>query len=197
MTNPEHMYRWRQMTDEQRAAVLEQRREAHEPWHSPPHYESESTTYYMITAACFEHRHVIGHSPERMLAFEKELVEVLTSQSRTLFAWNLLPNHYHSLVDNGVDQGRASRTRASARTPFFCLEWPGKQAWAAGVVQRRRDCHEVRTTLLCVAQLRAAQRGTSWLCDAVDGVALLQCVGVHRVNRSREGRTTLEELSVV
>ena len=53
----------------------------------------------MITAACFEHRHVIGHSPERMLAFEKELVEVLTSQSRTLFAWNLLPNHYHSLVD--------------------------------------------------------------------------------------------------
>ena len=93
------MYGWRKMTDAQRAALLEQRRRERQPWHSPPHYESEDTTYYMLTAACYEHEHFIGRSPERILAFERHFVEVLTSESRSLFAWNVLPNHYHALVD--------------------------------------------------------------------------------------------------
>jgi putative transposase len=93
------MYRWWKLTEQQRGAVLRQRREGRKPWHSPPHYQSDSTTYYLITAACFEHQHIIGHSPQRMLAFETDLVDVLTVHSRTLFARNLLPNHYHVLID--------------------------------------------------------------------------------------------------
>ena len=97
--DPDRMYRWRKLTEQQRAAVLRQRREERKPWHSPPHYQSDSTTYYLITAACFEHKHIIGHSPERMTAFETDLVDVLKGNSSTLFAWNLLPNHYHALID--------------------------------------------------------------------------------------------------
>ena len=87
------------MTEEQRAAVLQDRKQERRPWHSPPHYESEETTYYMLTAACFEHKRHIGYSVERMDAFEDELVSVLAAGSSAVFAWNVLPNHYHALVD--------------------------------------------------------------------------------------------------
>ena len=53
----------------------------------------------MLTAACFEHKHHIGYSVDRMAAFEDELVAVLNSASSAVFAWNVLPNHYHALVD--------------------------------------------------------------------------------------------------
>ena len=99
MANPATMYRWRKMSDGQRAAVLQQRREERKPWHSPTHYESDETTYYMITAACFEHQHVIGVSPERMSEFEDKLLDVLESKTTSVFAWCVLPNHYHTLVD--------------------------------------------------------------------------------------------------
>ncbi|MFN3192344.1 MAG: transposase [Aureliella sp.] len=100
MTHPEQMYRWRGLTDAQRADVLEQRKQANHPWHSPPHYESDSTTCYLLTAACYEHKHIIGRSTERMLAFEDELVGILNQWSDSVFAWIVLPNHYHALVDS-------------------------------------------------------------------------------------------------
>lgn len=56
------MYRWRKMTAQQRAEILEERIAHQRPWHSPPHYESDSNCY-MITAACFEHEPIIGVSP--------------------------------------------------------------------------------------------------------------------------------------
>jgi putative transposase len=91
------MYRWREMTPTQRQQVLGDRREHRLPWHSPPHYEAD-TEYYLITAACYEHRHVVGASDQRMAEFEKELVDSTTSHVRQLFAWIVLPNHYHMLV---------------------------------------------------------------------------------------------------
>jgi putative transposase len=53
---------------------------------------------YLITAACFEHHHYIGHTPERMTSFEAELVEITQHNCQQLFAWVVLPNHYHQLV---------------------------------------------------------------------------------------------------
>lgn len=91
------MYRWRQLTPEQRAAVLDERKRERRPWHSPPHYETD-TGLYLITAACYEHRHVIGHSSARMAGFERQLLETLHDQCDSVFAWNVLPNHYHAVV---------------------------------------------------------------------------------------------------
>ena len=97
--DPAMMYRWRRLTAEQREEVLKERQLQGQPRHSVPHYSSDTTTYYMITAACFEHRSVIGRSANRMVEFESELVELLSRQCSQLFAWNVLPNHYHVLLN--------------------------------------------------------------------------------------------------
>jgi putative transposase len=96
--NPESpMYLARRMTPEQRKAALEHRQLHRLPWHSPPHYVADNALY-MITAACYNHQPVIGTSPQRMAQFEAELLGVTQSQSEQIFAWNVLPNHYHVLL---------------------------------------------------------------------------------------------------
>ena len=53
------MYSWNCMTPAQRKAVLEERKRYPRPWHGPPHYVGESGLY-LLSAACYEHRPVIG-----------------------------------------------------------------------------------------------------------------------------------------
>ena len=119
------MYRWRRMTAQQRAAVIEQRRRERKPWHSPPHYENDRSTYYLITAACFEHRHIIGMSPDRMSDFEIKLRESLDASSNTVFAWTVLPNHYHALVTTlSVKTLLSSLGKLHGRTSFA---WNGEE----------------------------------------------------------------------
>jgi len=91
------MYRSRRMSSAQRKEALEHRRRHRLPWHGPPHYES-AEALYLITAACYEHQPVIGLSSSRMAEFERELLESTKDQSERIFAWVLLPNHYHLLV---------------------------------------------------------------------------------------------------
>ena len=91
------MYQWRKMTAAQREAALQLRQENHRPWHGPPHYEADSGLY-LITAACYEHQPVIGTTPARMAEFEAELLKTTRAQAQTVFAWIVLPNHYHMLV---------------------------------------------------------------------------------------------------
>ena len=118
------MYRWRGMTAEQREQTRRHRRELRLPFHSPPHYESECGLY-LITAACFEHKPVIGMSPERMQAFESALLTELQEQCKTVFAWTLLPNHYHALVDtNDVKRLLRELARLHGRSSF---EWNGAE----------------------------------------------------------------------
>lgn len=97
--DPSTMYRWRKMSAADRSEVLQDRLNYGRPCHSVPHIASDCTTYYMITAACFEHKPAIGFSPQRMCKFESELVEVLHVDRRQVFGWIVLPNHYHVLVD--------------------------------------------------------------------------------------------------
>ena len=87
------------MTRQQREKVLEDRARNGRPSHSVPHVASDTTTYYMVTAACFEHKPVIGQSPDRMTKFENDLVEILNENCQQVFAWTVLPNHYHVLID--------------------------------------------------------------------------------------------------
>jgi putative transposase len=91
------MYRWRHMNAEQRQAVLEYRQRHRLPWHGPPHYVSDAALY-LLSAACYEHRPIIGASPERLAGFEGELLHTTEALSQEIFAWIVLPNHYHLLV---------------------------------------------------------------------------------------------------
>src|SRR5260370_14119940 len=91
-------YRWRRMTPEQREAVLEERKCYTRPGHGPPLYVSDSSLY-LLSAACYEHHSIIGVSPKRMADFESDLLRTTAEGAQTIFAWIVLPNHYHLLVD--------------------------------------------------------------------------------------------------
>jgi putative transposase len=118
------MYRWRKMTPAERQATLEHRRRNRLPWHAPPHYVDDSGLY-MISASCFEHRPVIGHTPERMTLFETQLLKTAHSGSTKIFAWNALPNHYHVLFHSlGVRELLKRLGQLHGRTSFF---WNGEE----------------------------------------------------------------------
>ncbi|MGQ0540919.1 MAG: transposase [Blastocatellia bacterium] len=68
------------------------------PWHSPPHFEYDGELRFLITATCFEHEHIIGKSADRMSEHESELIEISHEFGSRLFAWRVLPNHYHLLI---------------------------------------------------------------------------------------------------
>jgi putative transposase len=91
------MYRWRKLSGEDQAALLQYRQRLSRPWHSPPHF-IEGPAFFHLTAACYEHASIIGSSPARMQAFSADLLGTLAGAGVTTHAWCLLPNHYHLLV---------------------------------------------------------------------------------------------------
>ncbi|MEN6626310.1 MAG: hypothetical protein ABFD69_08805 [Candidatus Sumerlaeia bacterium] len=91
------MYDWRKLTPEIRRRIMVNRRIKRLPMHSPPH-ENRGFRDYHNSAACYEHRHYIGHSPDRMASFEADLLAVFEKQSDFVHAWCVLPNHYHALI---------------------------------------------------------------------------------------------------
>src|SRR6266404_1526494 len=93
------LYLWRRLNQKQREELLAWRKERGHPWHSPPHRPNFGHLRFFISASCFEHRHHIGHSPERMDAFARDLLAVFAGHARQTFAWCVLPNHYHALVE--------------------------------------------------------------------------------------------------
>jgi len=92
------MYDWRRMSNEDRRKLLEKRRALGQPWHSTPHRDWGPGRYH-LTAACYEHRPIIGASPDRMNECESRLLELLKAHARAVSAWCVLPNHYHLLFE--------------------------------------------------------------------------------------------------
>ncbi len=85
------------MTDEQRNDLLVLRQTQGNPWHSPPHRAGERTRFH-LTAACYGHKSLIGSNTERIVKFEDELIEKLKIHASDIYAWCILPNHYHVLL---------------------------------------------------------------------------------------------------
>ena len=93
------MYVWRKMSNSERESVLANRQQLERPWHAPPHFTEGTETRFLLTAACYEHRSVIGRSLDRMAQFEEALIENCEAHCKEIQAWCVLPNHYHLLVD--------------------------------------------------------------------------------------------------
>src|SRR5438093_11239795 len=91
-------YLWRQLNQKQREELLEWRKARGYPWHSPPHRPNFGHLRFLVSAACYEHRHYIGHSLARMDNFAGNLLAVLAAHANQTFAWRMLPNHHHALV---------------------------------------------------------------------------------------------------
>jgi putative transposase len=78
---------------------MDWRRSERRPWHSPPHRPSFGRSRYLLTASCYEHRPHIGRDGRRLDDFVAGLLRTLAGHARRTFAWCVLPNHYHALVD--------------------------------------------------------------------------------------------------
>jgi len=136
------MYDWRKMTEGDREQVLELRRARKLPWHSPPHLDFNVSKQYLISSSCYEHVPVIGKCPERMTECESEVLRICDEFSSRIYAWCILPNHYHVLVKTerikeprrklGQFHGRSSfewnRTdnRRGRKVWYNCFERPMK-----------------------------------------------------------------------
>ncbi|MGK5094311.1 transposase [Deltaproteobacteria bacterium TL4] len=95
------MYDWRKMSEIERQEILTLRQKKEVPWHSPPHWKQEGEMTFIITASCYEHSPIIGKNRHRMLECESSVLQVSHSWSSKVFAWCILPNHYHLLVQTG------------------------------------------------------------------------------------------------
>jgi putative transposase len=127
------MYNWRKLSAEERAFVLTQRKGRELPWHSPPHLDFAGAFTFIITAACYEHAHLIGKNIDRIAGFEYELLTTCKTLNAKVYAWNILPNHYHLLAQtNDIKYLRKGIGKIHGRTARFWNREDntlGRKAW--------------------------------------------------------------------
>ncbi|MCX7593324.1 MAG: transposase [Fischerella sp.] len=102
------MYEYRKLTSEQKAELVKSRLIRGYPPHSPPHPVRDQP-FYLLTAACYEHQCYMHSESRRQQLLgmifdrfsysenEQESAEALTT-NLNIYAWVVLPNHYHLLV---------------------------------------------------------------------------------------------------
>jgi len=91
------MYDWRRLTPDERNQALQSRMLKGHPWHAPPHQDRGECAYH-VSSSCYEHQPVLGLSPQRMAEYESHLLQSVAQASDELYAWSVLPNHYHLLL---------------------------------------------------------------------------------------------------
>lgn len=89
-------YEYRKLTNKEREEVVRQRLQRGYPVHAPPHpYRQEGR--YLLTAVNYEHLKIMAPA-ERRTSFESQLLSAMQEAAVEVFAWIILPNHYHILV---------------------------------------------------------------------------------------------------
>jgi putative transposase len=86
------------MTESERKSALQLRQARNLPWHTPPHLDFEVAKQYLVSATCYEHASIIGKDAERMTDCESDLLNICRDFCSRVYAWCILPNHYHVLV---------------------------------------------------------------------------------------------------
>jgi putative transposase len=137
------MYDWRKMTEAQRRELLEVRKAAHRPWHSPPHRLESGACQFIVSAACYEHAPIIGRDPDRMDQMAERLLEMGRALCDVLFAWCVLPNHYHLVVQTvSIERLLRAVGQLHGRTSY---QWNGqegcrgRQVWFSAVEREMRS----------------------------------------------------------
>ena len=125
------MYEYRRMTREQRLEIKAERQSQGLPRHGPAHRESLDNLY-LISAACFNHAPFLS-SPQRRDEFEDKLLTRLESlEECEIFAWCVLPNHYHLLTRVPLEEWSEMIRKLHAGT---ATQWnredeaPKRQVW--------------------------------------------------------------------
>jgi putative transposase len=113
------VYHYRKLTQQQKFEAVEYRRLNSRPLHSPPHWRFAGQRQFIITAACYEHKHIIGTTHQRMTMFENDLLDVCGQFATSVYAWSILPNHYHVLVrTDSIDALRRELGSLHGRSSF-------------------------------------------------------------------------------
>ncbi len=89
-------YEYRKLSLQERKKFLKERKERGYPLHSPPHPFRHEGTYF-ITAANYEHQHILQDT-ERRANFEMMLLQSFLEIGSEIIAWVILTNHYHLLL---------------------------------------------------------------------------------------------------
>src|ERR1043166_6042097 len=119
------MYDWRKMTEKERRAALVHRQAERLPWHSPPHRQYDGSHSFIVTAACYEHKPFIGRNSARMSECEREVLAVCQQWASEVYAWCVLPNHYHVLLKtDGIVDLRWHLGRFHGRSSH---DWNGEE----------------------------------------------------------------------
>jgi len=145
------MYDWRQMSEVERSRAFRERIVRRYPWHAPPHFEYAGEQRFLVTAACFEHKPIIGKSPDRMLECESSLIELCGEIEAHLYAWCILPNHYHLLIRTADIKAVLKRIGKFHGSSSY--RWNGeddargRQVWFRAVERSMRSERHYFTTL--------------------------------------------------
>src|SRR5262249_44535072 len=155
---------WRRMTPQERQAALTQRQRNLLPWHGPPHYVGESALY-LVSAACYEHRPIIGVSAERMADFEAEMLDAARELAQAIFAW----------CGAAESLSFACACARSPRPPQrpWPITWPDFLS-----VERRRSLPRQNRVAPCCRngnEVGTALLGDPQLCLAQPGKARVRC----------------------
>jgi putative transposase len=90
------VYEYRRLTPAEQVQVVEHRRMLGYPLHAPPHPHRD-VGRYLLSAANFEHAMIMA-LPARCTEFESRLLKAITGIPAEVYAWVVLPNHYHVLL---------------------------------------------------------------------------------------------------
>ena len=124
-------YAYRRMTRAEREAVVHWRREQGWPLHAPPHPIRQAGTY-ILTAATFEHAPLMAEA-ERRSEFSGRLLTSLQEIGAEMFAWVVLPNHYHVLATvrslDGVSAALGRLHGSTSRTWNVVDGRVGRRVW--------------------------------------------------------------------
>jgi putative transposase len=140
------MYNWRKLTPEMRRETIRFRELRAMPLHSPPHSRTPGWNCYHLAAANYEHREIIGKDPARMARFTQRLCNTLHIHASHIFAWCVLPNHWHALV--GTDKLKELMLEIGRLHGSSSHQWnkeenkQGRQCWHCCSDRRiRTDAH--------------------------------------------------------
>ena len=90
-------YDYRNLSPDERQAVLTQREAHGYPRHTPPH-PYQLAGRYLLSAANFEHLPLMA-ATDRRTELEASLLGGLQEANVPALAWVVLPNHYHVLIE--------------------------------------------------------------------------------------------------
>jgi putative transposase len=135
------MYKHRQLNEIQKQDLINYRKFAQLPLHEPPHFFDDINKSYILTASNFEHKHVMD-TPERRKNLEDIFFKEISNIGQ-LYAWCILPNHYHLLVKVNLKVTSETISRIHRKTAF---EWNKQDNALKRIVWFRFSDRKIRSS---------------------------------------------------